>query len=171
VGNYKSKSFKISIFVSVLLIAFTLALGIYVGLNSKEDIKEEVVKRLKEIEATPQFIFLNNFGVSLATLIPFFGTPFHLFVQYNTGFGIGAIADLQNVHPLLLIFFSLPIFLLEYISYTLVLAEGLNLSYLILKKKDALVRIKKYLWRTLILVALLLGIGAIIEAQLISFLR
>ncbi len=166
--KYRNKSFINSIALSVTLITLALFIGIQSGLDSDVKVREEFLKRIGEIKPKAELIFANNFGVSLATLIPFAGAAFHLFVQYNTGLGIGILSDVQNVNPLLLIIFILPLFLLEYTSYTLALAEGANLSYLIIRRRDIKNRIKKHLWKTIVVIALLLGIGAIFEAYLIN---
>jgi hypothetical protein len=123
-------------------------------------------------------IFVNNFGWSLVMFIPIFGAVFGFFVMFNTGLAFSAVFQIQSTNPssastpnitpemaiIALMGFGL-IFVLEYVSYSIGIAESIWLYR----------RIRQRKWRELkntgILIgiaAVLLIIGAVVETWLIT---
>ena len=123
-------------------------------------------------------ILLNNFKICLVMFIPIFGAAFGLFVLFSTGVGIRAILDTQSasgasaaistISPttaiLALAFVGLT-FVLEYVSYSIGIAESIWLYRRLTQRR----------WRELKntgiligIVAALLIIGALVESWVIT---
>jgi hypothetical protein len=123
-------------------------------------------------------IFLNNFLLCLAMFIPLAGTVFGLFIMFNTGVALGAelrvqsisasSATVPNISPTIAILGLLGIgltFLLEYVSYSIGIAESIWLYRRLTQRR----------WRELkntgiliAIVAALLITGAIVETWVIT---
>ena len=122
-------------------------------------------------------ILLNNFKICLVMFIPIFGAVFGLFVLFSTGVGIRAILDTQSasgasaaistISPttaiLALVFVGLT-FLLEYVSYSIGIAESIWLYRRLTQRR----------WRELKNTGILIGIvaallitGALVESWVI----
>jgi len=123
-------------------------------------------------------IFLNNFKICLVMFIPIFGAAFGLFVLFSTGVGIRAIFDTQSasgasaaistISPttaiLALVFVGLT-FVLEYVSYSIGIAESIWLYRRLTQRR----------WRELKNTGILIGIvaallitGALVESWVIT---
>jgi hypothetical protein len=114
-----------------------------------------------------QFIFGNNFMINLIMFAPFIGPLFGAYVLYNTGAVIAATATAQGF-PSTLSFFSLfltPIAWLEYLSYSIGIAESVWLTRRILQRggKHELVNTSRFIS----ICAVLLLVGAVVETMLI----
>ncbi|MCS7117067.1 MAG: stage II sporulation protein M [Nitrososphaerota archaeon] len=160
--------FKVAILIAILLIFISFSLGFFRGQDaSLEDIKE-IERTIKGLEKTPSFIFFNNFLIASATLIPLIGIFLHLFVQFNTGYVIGALTSSINFSDsfLILTFVISPVFILEYSAYTITLGESINLTTLSLRRAGFRSRLKMSL-KILLIAAILLFIGALVESYLI----
>jgi hypothetical protein len=122
-------------------------------------------------------IFLNNFGLCLLMFIPIAGAAIGLFIMFNTGLAFSATIQVQsanaasttlpNISPITaiiaLLVFGL-VFALEYISYSIGIAESIWLYR----------RLRQRKWRELKNAAILIGIvaallivGSIVETWLI----
>jgi len=122
-------------------------------------------------------ILLNNFKICLVMFIPILGTVFGLFVLFSTGVGIRAILDTQSasgasaaistISPttaiLALVFVGLT-FVLEYVSYSIGIAESIWLYRRLTQRR----------WRELKNTGILIGIvaallitGALVESWVI----
>jgi len=122
-------------------------------------------------------ILLNNFKICLVMFIPIFGAVFGLFVLFSTGVGIRAILDTQSasgasaaistISPttaiLALVFVGLT-FVLEYVSYSIGIAESIWLYRRLTQRR----------WRELKNTGILIGIvaallvtGALVESWVI----
>ena len=122
-------------------------------------------------------ILLNNFKICLVMFIPIFGAAFGLFVLFSTGVGIRAILDTQSassastaistISPttaiLALVFVGLT-FVLEYVSYSIGIAESIWLYRRLTQRR----------WRELKNTGILIGIvaallitGALVESWVI----
>lgn len=166
--------FKIAILIAILLISLAFSMGFFKGRNASLSDIEEVEKMIKGLEKTPLFIFSNNFLIASATLIPFIGIPLHLFVQFNTGYAIGALTHSitpNNLSNFFIIFFLIinPVFILEYSAYTITLGESINLTTLSIKRSGFKSRLKSS-FKILLIAAILLFIGALIEAYFIEIM-
>jgi hypothetical protein len=123
-------------------------------------------------------ILLNNFKICLVMFIPIFGAAFGLFVLFSTGVGIRAILDTQSasgastaistISPttavLALVFVGLT-FVLEYVSYSIGIAESIWLYRRLTQRR----------WRELKTTGILIGIvaalllaGALVESWVIT---
>jgi preprotein translocase subunit SecG len=123
-------------------------------------------------------ILLNNFKICLVMFIPIFGAVFGLFVLFSTGVGIRAILDTQSasgasaaistISPttaiLALVFVGLT-FVLEYVSYSIGIAESIWLYRRLTQRR----------WRELKNTGILIGIvaallitGALVESWVIT---
>ena len=123
-------------------------------------------------------ILLNNFKICLVMFIPIFGAVFGLFVLFSTGVGIRAILDTQsasgasaaistispNTAILALVFVGLT-FVLEYVSYSIGIAESIWLYRRLTQRR----------WRELKNTGILIGIvavllitGALVESWVIT---
>jgi len=167
---YLSRSFIRAFIIAVIVIFSVLLLASFLGFNSSPETADQIATEVENLAATTTWtdIFLNNFGLTLVTFVPFFGIFFALYVQFNTGYILGALAqayNIGNVQATLSILAS-PIGLLEYSAYTLALAESINIVFLAYKK-ELKKRLFNHTWKTLIIVALLLLIGAVVEASLL----
>lgn len=122
-------------------------------------------------------ILLNNFKICLVMFIPILGAIFGLFVLFSTGVGIRAILDTQSasgasaaistISPttaiLALVFVGLT-FVLEYVSYSIGIAESIWLYRRLTQRR----------WRELKNTGILIGIvaallvtGALVESWVI----
>lgn len=123
-------------------------------------------------------ILLNNFKICLVMFIPILGAVFGLFVLFSTGVGIRAILDTQSasgasaaistISPttaiLALVFVGLT-FVLEYVSYSIGIAESIWLYRRLTQRR----------WRELKTTGILIGIvaalllaGALVESWVIT---
>lgn len=169
--GYLSFTFKVSLFLSFALIAAAFSIGASIGTAMPSTEVERLVGEVRKIPATVERIFLNNFFVSLATFLPFVGAAWHLFVQYSTGVVFGSIASQAKVSVIILLLASSPVFVLEYSAYTVALGECLTLSGLVLKRRDAKVRLRDHAWKSVIIVGTVLFVGALVETSIISLIR
>lgn len=169
------------IFMLVLAILVTI-LGSLVPLNAQDakQINDTINQTRTEGLANGNLIpsiFLNNFGLCLAMFIPVVGAFFGLFVLFSTGIAIGAEIQVQsatvastpilNISPttaiLSLIVFGL-VFLLEYVSYSIAIAESIWLYRRLRQRRwKELKNAAKFIG----IVAIFLIVGAVIETWLI----
>jgi len=170
-NNYFSKSFIRSLIISAVIILSTLLLSSFVGFNASPKDAEQIKQEVENLTETTTWtdIFLNNFLLTLVTFIPAFGIFFAVFVQFGTGYVFGAVAQAYHVNNVQITLLTLvtPVGILEYSAYILALAESITLIYSIYKK-GLKKRLVTHTWKTLTAVALLLLIGAVVEAAFIG---
>ena len=77
--------------LTLILITISFASGFYAAQVGPHEEAEELLKRLRDVEISVQNIFLHNFLITLVTVVPFVGIPYHMFVQYSTGYAFGII--------------------------------------------------------------------------------
>jgi uncharacterized membrane protein SpoIIM required for sporulation len=168
---YFSKNFIRSLIISTIIILSTFLLSSFVGFNAPPEDAQQLASEIENLAATTTWtdIFLNNFLLTLVTFIPAFGIFFAVFVQFGTGYGFGALAQAYHVNNLQITLLTLltPVGILEYSAYILALAESITLAYSIYKK-ELKKRLITHTWKTLTTVALLLLIGAVVEAAFIG---
>jgi uncharacterized membrane protein SpoIIM required for sporulation len=115
-----------------------------------------------------EYIFLNNFSICLLMFIPVIGPILGFLILFDTGVALGAIASVQGYSPLLA--FALlvitPIFWLEFASYSIGITESIWLFRRLLQRRW---REFKNMGILIGICAILLLLGAIVEAWLISF--
>jgi hypothetical protein len=157
-------------FIFVLSVVVTLA-GTLMPLSADEaqmisDQLDQMVSENDDVISLSFAIFVNNFGLCLPMFIPVFGVVFGLFVLFSTGMGVSAISMVQGLPPILtlLMLMITPIFWIEFASYSLGMSESVWLFRRLTQKRWG------YLKRTAMFIgitAVLLAIGAIVEAWLI----
>lgn len=117
---------------------------------------------------TPLSIFVNNFLVSIFAIIPIGGLIFFGRIWINTGQTIGQLAYAYHISPLnYVIGIYIPVGTLENMAYSVILAEGIFLTYA-LSKGNLIERLKHQTWKSLILYLALLAVAATVEAVLIT---
>jgi hypothetical protein len=123
-------------------------------------------------------IFLNNFGLCLAMFIPLAGAVLGLFIMFNTGLAFSAAIQVQSttaastppldISPttavIALLVFGL-VFLLEYVSYSIAIAESIWLFRRLRQRKWGELKNAAIL---IGIVAVLLIVGSVVETWLIS---
>jgi len=181
-ASLKRKRIYSIIFMLVLAIAATL-LGTLVPLSAQDakqindSLNQTVTTNTANGTLVPS-IFLNNFGLCLAMFIPLAGAVFGLFIMFNTGIALGAELRVQNataasaavpnISPTTaiigLLFIGLT-FLLEYVSYSIGIAESVWLYRRLTQRR----------WRELKNTGILIGIvaallitGAVVETWVIT---
>ena len=157
-------AFIISIIITT---AGTLTLFKEQEANEINNELNQEVSSLKENGLLLQFIFGNNFMITLILFVPFIGPLIGVYVFYNTGAVIAAIATAEHL-PSTLLFFALfltPIAWLEYFAYSTAIAESVWLARRILQHrgKHELVNASKFIS----ICAVILLVAAITEIMLI----
>ncbi|MEM2917190.1 MAG: stage II sporulation protein M [Candidatus Bathyarchaeia archaeon] len=124
----------------ILVIFFVVALfatlvGTYSPISYTE--ASETEKELKELaqHSTVSSIFGNNYMLCLFMFAPVIGPIFGIYVLYNTGWVIGAIAVSRGVDRALMFtsIFILPHAWLEYLAYSLAMTQSVWLLLKIFK--------------------------------------
>lgn len=186
--DYMSRKFMFSIVIAFSVIVAALLCGAWIGNQIPTSEAEEIVaileKEIEQLTSQPVFmralaIFINNFGLSLLTFVSFVGWGWMLFITYNTGFFLGTFAQTffggDPVIRLLLTLFvvfvfpGLPVALLEFGAYILLFGESLYVSYLMLTHgRAAKERLRRHSWKTLLIYAIMLFMGALIESAMMG---
>jgi uncharacterized membrane protein SpoIIM required for sporulation len=166
---YFSREFVVCLVLSAVLVYACLFVGVWQGqLAPPEEVKRAVedVEKLRE-QASFTFIFLNNYKLALVAVIPLFGAVQHGFVQFNTGYIIGALATNGKVSGFALAaaLLAMPHGMLEYMAYTFAAAESLALTYAAVRRKFR-ERLRQA-WKTIVLVGVLLATAAALELPFI----
>ena len=114
-----------------------------------------------------EYIFVNNFSICLVMFIPLIGPVLGMFILFDTGIALGAIASVQG-YPIWVGLISLvltPVFWLEFTAYSTAMGESIWLTRRIFQGR----------WREIKNTAILIGIcavilivGAVVEVWLIS---
>lgn len=162
----------LSIIIIYILCVIITTAGILTPID-KEQAKEmgnTISQRnnsVKENNVLLQYIFGNNFIITLIMFVPIVGPIYGGFLFYNSGVWISAIITAQNFNPLLglLALFLTPVAWLEFVTYSIAIAESAWLIRRILQHrgKEELVKTSMFIS----ICALLLLLGAIIESALI----
>lgn len=132
------------------------------------DSLNQTVTTATESGSLTQYIFGNNFLICLLMFVPVLGPVFGLFVLFNTGTAVSAVATAQG-YPSIIAFIALiitPVFWLEFAAYSTAIAASVWLFRRLLQGRGL-----RELRNTCIFIsicAVLLAIGAVVEASLIS---
>jgi hypothetical protein len=118
-----------------------------------------------------QYIFLNNFSICLLMFVPIVGAALGLLILFDTGVALAAIATTQG-YPVWIGLLSLvvtPIFWIEFVSYSLAMAESIWLFKRLISLKCPIVR-RELRWLVIFIgtTAGLLALGAVIEVLIIN---
>lgn len=170
-ASSKRKRIYLIIFILVLAIIVTFATSfIPIGKSDAESISNDLnatVNAHKSNGTLVPYIFLNNFEICLLMFVPIIGPILGFIILGNTGYALGAIAQVRG-YPVPLVLISellTPIFWLEFLAYSIAIAESIWLTRRLLQRR----------WLELKNTAILIGIcaailivSAFIEAWLIS---
>jgi hypothetical protein len=179
-----------------LLAVLAIVVGALVPVNPIEAqmISEQLNKTVTQGTANGTLIpdiFLNNFSLCLLMFVPLAGAGLGLFIMFSTGQAFRAVFDLQvagglasassaasNISlttAIIALAGFAAVFLLEFVCYAIAMSESVWLSVLVLRvlghEKQAVVRFKKeliYLGIGLVVVAVLLLVGAVVETPIIG---
>jgi uncharacterized membrane protein SpoIIM required for sporulation len=167
----------ILVFIVALLVTI---IGSYIPLSQQDatTISQTLNATLQQHRADntlTEYIFLNNFKICLLMFIPFAGAALGLFVLFNTGLALGAIASTQGF-PVALGLGSLiatPVFWLEFAAYSIAMAESIWLLvwiYRAIAHKSSLGLIRELKWMGIFIAisAGLLIVGALVEVFMIN---
>ena len=130
---------------------------------SRSNVLNQTLNRALASNNLTQTIFINNFSLTLLMFIPLIGVGIGLFIMYNTGVGLAAIATVQG-YPAYYAILDLmvnPIFWLEFVSYSIAMASCIWLIRRLLQERWGEL---KWTAASIGVCALLLGLGAVIEA-------
>ena len=169
--------FMFVIAVSLTLIGSLVPLSPQYAKEINDSINQTRTQGLENGTLIPS-ILLNNFGLCLAMFIPLAGAILGLFIMFNTGLAFSAAIQIQsttaastpslNISPttavIALLVFGL-VFLLEYVSYSIGIAESIWLFQRLRQRKWGELKNAAILVG---IVAVLLTIGAVVETWLIS---
>jgi hypothetical protein len=171
-----------SIFFVFLLSVLATLIGLLVPVSPQEaqmisDMLNQTVTQGQADGTLIQDIFLNNFPLCLLMFIPLVGFGVGMFILFSTGQAFRAVfeiqaasgaasasssvADISPTTAILVLVLIGVVFLLEYVSYSIGMAESIWFFRRILQN-----RLKgefKYLGIFIGIVALLLIVGAIVE--------
>lgn len=167
--NLNSKQKRL---VSVLLVLLVAIIALVVGslttldygtALSKSNSLNQTLNQSIANNNLVETIFLNNFTLCMLMFIPLFGAGIGIYIMYNTGVALAAVEAVQGYTISLAVADLMinPIFWLEFVSYSLAMAESIWLIRRLLQG-----RIKELKWTALSITicAVLLIAGAIIEA-------
>jgi uncharacterized membrane protein len=169
--------FMFVIAVSLTVIGSLVPLSPQFAKEINDSINQTRTQGLENGTLTPS-ILLNNFGLCLAMFIPLVGAFLGLFIMFNTGLAFSAEFQVQsatvtstpplNISPttavIALLVFGL-VFLLEYVSYSIGMAESIWLFQRLRQRKWGELKNAAIL---IGIVAVLLIVGAVVETWLIS---
>ncbi len=161
------------VFIFVLAILVTV-IGSFIPLSSKDayDLSNQLNQTLNQNRANDtltQYIFLNNFEICLLMFVPVIGPALGLFILFDTGLALGAIAVTQG-YPVWIGLLSLivtPVFWLEFAAYSIAMAESIWLFRRLTQKRW---REVKWTGMFIAICAGLLAIGAVVEFWIITVL-
>jgi hypothetical protein len=165
-------STRVSIFIAAFVILSVVTAYASTAELSLSDAKS-LTQRIAGISPTTLSIFFNNARVDLAEFVPLFGPAFGVYVSYNTGLVIAAIAETSSL-PVsgLEAFLSLvltPIFWMEFFAYSLAVEESVAL--VASARSRLLFRTElKWLAGSMLLALAVLFVSAHLEASLVNVL-
>ena len=171
--NASSKRRRIYSIIIVFVIAFIVTvIGSYIPLSHQDSqtLYNQVNSTLsshKSFSDRTEYIFLNNFSICLLMFVPFLGAIIGIFILFDTGLALGAIATVQGYPPWVAIVSELltPVFWLEFLAYATAMAASIWLARRLMQRRWLELK------NTVILIgicAAILFVSAIIETWLIS---
>jgi len=169
--NFLSKKYVLLVsLVFLALAAMTFAFADITYLTTTASIANQTQTQVITIRqtVTPESIFLNNFKESILSVVPLAGIILFGRVWLNTSRAIGQLAYAYHTSPFLYVIgVYLPVGTIESTAYSVIVTEGLFLTYALFKG-DIVERLKKQTWKSILLYLALLAIAATVEAALIK---
>ena len=162
---YFSRELAVCLILSAALAYACLFVGVWQGQLASPQEAERTVEDVEKLRERASFalIFTNNYRLALTAMIPLFGAAHHCFVQFNTGYVIGALAAYSGASGFALAaaLLSMPHGLLEYMAYAFAVAESMALTHAAVRRKFR-ERLKQA-GKTALLTGLLLAMAAALE--------
>ena len=162
-----------TIFILIVAIAVT-GLGTLVPIDQQEAKKisndlNQTVTTLGNEGALMQYILGNNLLICLLMFIPIIGSLLGLYIMFNTGTVVGAIAAAGGYSPALALIalFITPVAWLEFAAYSTAMTESIWLFRRALQGRGFR-ELRKNTTMFITIATVLLAIGAIVETALIS---
>jgi hypothetical protein len=161
-----------SIMMVFLAAVFALVIGSLTTLSHSQAqyISDALNQTLNDNRANNtliQHIFINNFIICLLMFIPLAGAGLGLYILYNTGVALSAIASIQgySAYSGFLNLVVTPIFWIEFAAYAIAMAQSVWLFRRMLQGRWGELK-----WTGVFIgiCALLLIVGAVVEAWLIT---
>jgi uncharacterized membrane protein SpoIIM required for sporulation len=173
--NASQRRKRIYSIIAVFIIAVIVTtIGSAIPLSSQDayTISNQVNQTLNENRSNnnlTEYIFQNNFLICLVMFVPVAGAALGLFILFSTGVALGAIASTGG-YPVYIGLLSLavtPVFWLEFIAYSIAMAESIWLFRRLMQR-----RWRELKWTGIFIgiCAALLIVGAVVEVWLITFL-
>jgi len=166
--RYLTAGFGWSLLVAFFIIFLVLshaAVTAYRTVSPSE--AEQTVKEMQAEKVSAGSIFMNNLLASWTLIVPIVGIFPFLFVIYNAGWVIGLIGLAQNVYPTAIIRNLYTVLFVEFLAYTIALAENIYISYLTLTRGGAAERLPHTI-KSYVLYVILLMVGAVMEAAMVA---
>lgn len=172
--NASSRRKRIYSIIAVFIIAIIVTvIGSLTPVDAQQarqisDELNQTVTTASESGTLTQFIFGNNLMICLLMFVPIVGPLLGLYVLFNTGTVIGAIATAQGV-PSIFAFIALvitPVFWLEFAAYSTAMAESVWLFRRLLQGRG--LRELRNASIFISICTVILVVGAVIETALIS---
>ena len=173
--NASQRRKRIYSIIAIFIIALVITvIGSFIPLSSQDayTLSNQVNQTLNENRANntlTEYIFINNFSICLLMFVPVAGAALGLFILFDTGIALGAIAATQG-YPAYIGLLSLvitPVFWLEFAAYSIAMAESIWLFRRLLQRRWHEL---KYTGIFIGICAALLIVGAIVEVWLITVL-
>ncbi len=169
-----SRRKRIYTIVAVFIVAVIVTVvGSFVPVSSVD--AQQISKDLNQTVSTmqaqgtlTQYIFGNNFLITLIMFIPVIGPVLGLFIMFNTGNVVGAIATSSGYSPIiaLIALVITPVFWLEFAAYSTAMAESVWFFRRLLQGRG--LRELRTMSIFVTITAVILAISALIETALIS---
>jgi uncharacterized membrane protein SpoIIM required for sporulation len=169
-----SRRKRIYTVLAVFIVAVIVTvIGSFVPVSAQD--AQQINKDLNQTIATmqtqgtlTQYIFGNNFIITLVMFVPVIGPVLGLFIMFNTGNVVGAIATSGGYPPILALIalFITPVAWLEFTAYSTAMAESVWLFRRLLQGRG--LRELRTMSIFVTICAIILAVGAIVETALIS---
>jgi uncharacterized membrane protein SpoIIM required for sporulation len=163
--------------IFILLVAIAITIGGSFMPISAQDANQissdlnQTVSTIGNEGALTQFIFGNNLLICLVMFVPVIGPLLGLFIMFNTGSAVGAIAVAGGYPPALALvaLFITPVAWIEFAAYATAMTESIWLFRRFLQCfRMGLHELRKNTTMFIAICTVLLAVGAIVETALIS---
>jgi uncharacterized membrane protein SpoIIM required for sporulation len=161
--------------IVLLIIAIAITgVGTLTPMNTQDaqqisDDLNQTVTTLSDEGALVPYIFGNNLLICLLMFVPIIGPILGLYIMFNTGTVIGAIATAGGYSPALALIalFITPVAWIEFAAYSTAMAESIWLFRRLLQGRG-FHELRKNTTLFIAICTMLLAVGAIVETALIS---
>ena len=161
--------------IVILLVAIAITgVGSLTPMNAQDakqinDDLNQTVTTLGNEGALTQYIFGNNLLICLLMFVPIIGPLLGLYIMYNTGTVVGAIATAGGYSPALVLIalFITPVAWIEFVAYSTAMTESILLFRRALQGRGFR-ELRKNTTMFIAICSVLLAVGAIVETALIA---